>query len=178
MRYYAHLSSGFRGATASYAKSFLAVAMSFAIHASPRRHLKRCNHISTVGVSGKRRKCSARGSTCTKMELNSTNVDFTGSTCTRGCRNAPLCKAGETNAMGFFGVIPPEIIHMILSRLSCESLSLLALTSVKMCCSVKNYIYTHAGLRHILPQLPTNNTAVDPKDYYRLGRLIYTSSWL
>lgn len=72
--------------------------------------------------------------------------------------------------MGSFVVLPLEIVHMILGRLSRESLGLLALTSVKMCSSVKNYVYTHAGLEHVLPKLPSGNTCtVDSTEYDRLG---------
>ena len=75
-----------------------------------------------------------------------------------------------SHTMGFFVLLPTEILHSLLAFLDHGSLGYLALTSTEMCTAVKNYVYTLAGLRRVVPETPTSYAdIVDPDDYKNLG---------
>ena len=76
------------------------------------------------------------------------------------------------NPKGAFQLLPNEIIHLVLLFLDHSGLGALGLTSTQMCDVVRDYVYTHRGLKQIFPLAPVSPVdEVDPDLFRRLGEL-------
>lgn len=88
--------------------------------------------------------------------------------------NSDLEQEDYQNSMGFFSYLPTEILHLLLHLLDHSSLGNLAQSSPEMCDAVQAYVYTHAGLKQVLPKSPSSFIdKVDPEDFRSLGKCWY-----
>lgn len=77
-----------------------------------------------------------------------------------------------TQPGGYFSCLPPEILHKIISSLGLVEIISLVLTSRELGFYVCGYVYTAAGLSHILPSPPSASTDVVSKmDFVSLGMI-------
>ncbi len=74
------------------------------------------------------------------------------------------------SGVGVLYCLPTEILHILFSFLDHRSLGTLALTSNEVCVAVRNYVYTVAGLKRLLPRAPVKfGDAINPEDFRILG---------
>ena len=71
---------------------------------------------------------------------------------------------------GYFSCLPPEILHKVISSLGLVEIISLALTSHELGSYIRGYVYTAAGLSHILPLPPSSSVDFMSKiDFVSLG---------
>ena len=87
-----------------------------------------------------------------------------GMYCSERFEFSPLKKARQVKKKftspspgGFFISLPPEVLHKILAMLELQDILALCLTSHILISYVRGYVYTSAGLTHVLPSAPTSN---------------------
>ncbi|XP_064400088.1 F-box only protein 47-like [Halichondria panicea] len=100
----------------------------------------------------------------------SENVDFLPITRKQLAR---MKKFQRLDPGGLFNSLPPEVLHKLFSMLDPESMLSLCLTSTVLISYVQGYVYTSAGLSHILPPLVTNDMdTVSKRSFNLLGMII------
>ena len=68
---------------------------------------------------------------------------------------------------------------MIFLLLDHAALGHLALTSTQVCSLVQSFLYTHTGLRKVLPPSPSSfKDEVDPQNFAKLGKCLLLRSSL
>ena len=101
----------------------------------------------------------------------SENVDFLPITRKQLAR---MKKFQRLDPGGLFNSLPPEVLHKLFSMLDPESMLSLCLTSTVLISYVQGYVYTSAGLSHILPPLVTNDMdTVSKRNFNLLGEFIF-----
>lgn len=71
---------------------------------------------------------------------------------------------------GLLSSLPTEVLHKLLSLLDMESLLSLCLSSTAIVSYIRGYVYTRAGLSHILPPHATSiANSVSKKKFHSLG---------
>ena len=76
----------------------------------------------------------------------------------------------DLDTMGAFIHLPLEILHVLFSFLDRESLGCLALSSSKVCSTVRSYVYTAVGMKQILPKPPVSFThGANPMEFKDVG---------
>ena len=79
----------------------------------------------------------------------------------------------EHHSLGLFVYLPTELCHMIFLLLNHAALGHLALTSTQVCSLVQSFLYTHTGLRKVLPPSPSSFLdEVDPQNFAKLGKCL------
>ena len=90
---------------------------------------------------------------------------------------AQLTVPEEHHGLGLFVFLPTELCHKIFLLLDHAALGHLALTSTQVCTLVHNFLFTHAGLRKILPPSPSSfEDEVDPQNFAKLGKCLLLCS--
>ena len=92
---------------------------------------------------------------------------------------AQLTVPEEHHSLGLFVFLPTELCHMIFLLLDHAALGHLALTSTQVCSLVQSFLYTHTGLRKVLPPSPSSfKDEVDPQNFAKLGKCLLLRSSL
>ncbi len=101
----------------------------------------------------------------------SENVDFLPITRKQLARMKKFQK--KLDAGGLFNSLPPEVLHKLFSMLDPESILSLCLTSTVVISYIQGYVYTSAGLAHILPPLVTDDMdTVSKRSFNLLGEFV------
>ena len=105
-----------------------------------------------------------------------------GMYCSERLEFSPLKKKHHTkkkvsavspNPGGFFTSLPPEVLHKVLTLLELQDIYALCLTSHVIMSYVYGYVYTSAGLSHVIPPAPTSSTDNSSKTkFLALGKFV------
>ena len=138
-----------------------------------RRPTKRCCSVLNRGDGRKRRRLAAK---C----MSDTSV-ITAVKVVQEVQVAPKPtekqQSLEWHSMGVFFCLPLEILQFIFTFLDCNSLGILGLSSSELCAAVQNYVYTHTGLKQVLPRAPNSfSEQVTMSQFGELGKSKSSSS--
>ena len=71
---------------------------------------------------------------------------------------------------GYFVLLPTEVLHALLTLLDHRELAALGRTSSELLYAVEGFVFTHAGVRHVLPPLTGS-----PSHFAALGEPVLSS---
>lgn len=79
--------------------------------------------------------------------------------------------ASEKHSIGWFVVLPVELLYSVFSLLDIRALGYLSLTSKETSAAVLGYLQSGVGLKHIMPIVATGHrTSVDPLHFREVGK--------
>ena len=77
----------------------------------------------------------------------------------------------KTHSMGWFKIMPNELLYIIFQLLDLRSLSLISMTSRNMSTAALTYLQSAKGLKHVMPIVSAGHrTSIDPMEFRGVGK--------